>query len=149
MSKTQTVLYSKEQAWELSLLALTIWREGQNQGAAGMLAIGWSIRNRVLRAGKTWWGDDWEEVILKPWQYTSMMASDPNAVKLPGDPSIQKPWADALAAAEAAYSGAGVNPIGDATHYYNPRVVAEPAWVKAPGSKFIKQVGDHRFYIAN
>jgi spore germination cell wall hydrolase CwlJ-like protein len=145
-----TTKYTRETAWELALLALVVWREASNQGFDGMLAVAWSIRNRVLKPGKTWWGDDWEEVILKRWQYTSMERSDPNATRVPGDPAKDPSWADALRAAELAYLGDAVDPTEGATHYYNPIAVRDtPAWVTAAGTRFVKQIGLHRFYVAS
>lgn len=142
-------VFNKAAAWEFVLLALCAWREARNQGFNGMLAVCWSIRNRVYRSGKTWWGDDWEEVILKPWQYSSFNKNDPNASLLPGDPAADLTWGSALACAERAYLGTGVDPTLGATHYYNPKVVTTPpAWVTAPKTVFKLQIGDHKFYIA-
>ena len=137
--------YTVEQAWELVLLALCAWREARDQGRDGMLAVCWAVRNRVMKSGKTWWGDDWEEVMLKRWQFTSFEKSDPNASILPGDPKTDVAWAGALWAAEQAYAGV-MNPIGGATHYYNPSVITAPAWVV--GATFIKRIGKHSFYEA-
>lgn len=135
------------QMWELMLLSLCVWREARNQDYLGKIAVAWSIRNRVLKPGKTWWGDDWEEVILKPYQFSSFNPNDPNANKLPGDPTQDKSWDASLQAATLAYMATGNDPTDGATHYYNPKVVAEPAWAKT--GKFVKTIGDHRFYIAS
>ncbi len=146
---TDEPIFTKPTAWEFILLALCAWREARNQGSVGMLAVAWSIRNRVMKPGKTWWGDDWEDVIEKPWQYSSFNANDPNAKLLPGDPAKDLTWSSALDAAERAYLGLGIDPTGGATHYYNPKVVTTPpAWVSAPGTVFIKQIGEHLFYTA-
>jgi N-acetylmuramoyl-L-alanine amidase len=142
-------LFNKATSWEFILLALCAWREARDQGFNGMLAVCWSVRNRVAKPGKTWWGDDWEEVILKPWQYSSFNPNDPNATKLPGDPANDPSWANALACAERAYLGMGVDPTLGATHYYNPKVVkTSPPWVTAPKTVFKTQIGDHYFYVA-
>lgn len=133
-------------AWELSLLALTIWREARNQTNLGMLAVAWSIRNRVMDPKKNWWGNDWEEVMLMRWQYTSHEKSDPNAYKLPGDPNKDTSWSVALDVARKAYYGIGVDPTNGATHYYNPKVVAKPSWVD--GAEYKGVFGDHYFYKA-
>lgn len=140
-------MYNKYQAWELSLIALCCWREARNQGFDGMLAVAWSIRNRVMAPGKQWWGEDWEEVLLKRWQYTSFEKTDPNAVLLPGDPSTDKAWKDAIDCADRAYLGAGVDPTNGATHYYAVSI-PPPKWVNAVGTVFKVQIGDHRFYQA-
>lgn len=129
------------------MLAIAIYREAANQDYIGKLAVGWSIRNRVMKPGATWWGDDWETVILKPWQYSSFNANDPNAVKIPGDPANDQAWASSLLAAQVAYTGTGTDPVDSATHYYNPKAVkGTPAWVAT--AKFVKTIGDHWFYIA-
>lgn len=142
-------LYNRFSAWEMCLLALCAWREARNQGQDGMLAVCWSIRNRVFKAGKTWWGDDWEEVILHKWQYSSFNPDDPNAKLLPSDPSVDSTWSNALAAAERAYLGWGIDPTRGATHYYNPKIVVAPPWVGSSTTIFKVQIGDHRFYTAD
>jgi spore germination cell wall hydrolase CwlJ-like protein len=146
---TDAPSYTRITAWELTLLALCAWREARDQGYDGMLAVAWSIRNRVIKPGNKWWGNDWEEVIEKPWQFSSFNANDPNAKLLPGDPSKDTSWDNALRAAERAYLGIGVDPTMGATHYYNPKVITTPpAWVNAQGTMFKIAVKDHRFYIA-
>lgn len=140
--------YTKEQAWELSLLALCAWREARNQGWDGMLAVAWSVRNRVQKPGKTWWGDDWEAVIEQKWQYSSFNPDDPNAKLLPGDPGKDPVWADALRAAEIAYAGYGVDPTLGSTHYHTIQMNPFPDWVKDPRTEFMLQIGSHRFYKA-
>lgn len=136
-------------AWEMILMALTAWLEGQDQGEQGMLAICWVIRNRVLKAGKTWWGDDWEDVVLKKWQFSALAESKRLDAALPGDPEKVPTWGIALKVAEVTYLGMGIDPTNGATHYYAPKLIAEPPWVKAPGTIFKCQIGDHLFYKAN
>lgn len=136
-------------AWEVILMALTAWLEGQDQGEQGMLAICWVIRNRVMKPGKTWWGDDWEEVVLKKWQFSALAEAKRLDSVLPGDPAKVHSWDVALRAAESTYLGMGIDPTGGATHYYAPKLIAEPAWVKAPGTIFKCQIVDHLFYKAN
>lgn len=141
--------YDLAQAWEVSLLALLVWREARDQDWRGKLAVAFSVRNRVTKGGVKWWGNDWEEIIEKRWQYTSFEKSDPNSSLLPGDPEKDASWKESLAAAEVAYLGVGGDPSQGATHYYNPKVVAKPAWVDAAGTVFRCTVGDHWFYTAN
>ena len=140
--------YTYLESYELILLAILIWREARNQPIEGKRAVAWSVRNRVLKPGKTWYGDDWEEVVLKPWQYTSFEKSDPNSSKLPADPSKDAAWADSLLVADEVYRGLGTDPTAGATHYYNPKAVAKPTWVDAPGSTYKCTIGDHWFYVA-
>lgn len=137
-------MYTKEQAWELSLLALCAWREARDQGQEGMLAVCWSIRNRVNNP--SWWGKSWREVIQKKWQFSSFNHGDPNAELLPAtdDPV----WPLALDAAEIAYAGQGSDPTLGSSHYYATTMKAPPDWAAAPGTVFKIQIGGHRFYLA-
>jgi len=110
-----------------------------------MRAVCWAVRNRVVKPGNTWWGDDWEEVILKRWQFTSFEKSDPNVSKLPGDPSKDPSWQQALEAAYDVYRGVGDDITQGATHYYNPdAVLIIPTWVKT--ATFKCRIGKHMFY---
>lgn len=143
------LLYNRISAWEMSLIALCVWREARNQQFEGKLAVAWSIRNRVKAPGKHWWGDTFEEVILKPWQYSSFNADDPNAKLIPGDPAKDRSWDESLTAADRAYLGIGIDPSKGATHYHDSNMVTPPAWTKDPTTKFIVTIGDHRFYKAN
>lgn len=138
--------YTKEQSWELCLLALCAWREARDQGLTGMLAVCWSVRNRVNNP--SWWGKDFEDVIEKKFQYSSFNPDDPNDKLLPGDPSKDPAWAAALTAAEAAYTGTGTDPTNGATHYFSVSMKTPPAWVTASGTVFEIQIGAHRFYKA-
>lgn len=138
----------KRTAYEFVLMALTAYYEAQDQGAQGMLAVCWAIRNRVMKPGKTWWGDDWEEVVLKKWQF-SALAESRRLDSLPGDPSKNTAWAAALDVAEHCYLGMGVDPTNGATHYYAPKLIEAPAWVSAPGTVKTAEIGDHIFYKAN
>jgi N-acetylmuramoyl-L-alanine amidase len=138
--------YTKEQAWELSLLALCAWREARDQGFEGMLAVCWSVRNRVTHP--EWWGHSWVDVIQKKWQYSSFNPDDPNAKLLPGDPNVDASWHDALRAADLAYTGYGVDPTLGSTHYFVAAMKMPPAWATAPGTEFKIQIGAHRFYKA-
>lgn len=45
-----------------------------------VLAVALSVRNRVEKP--RWWGKNWKEVILKPWQYSCFNFGDPNFEKL-------------------------------------------------------------------
>lgn len=137
--------FTRTQAWELCLVALCVWREARNQPFEGKLAVAWSIRNRVAK--KSWMGKDWEEVVLKKWQYSSFNPNDPNAVLLPGDPVNDKAWADSLVCAERAYLGIGVDPSLGSTHYHTKSI--HPAWVDDKATVFKVEIGDHRFYVAN
>lgn len=138
------MLLDRNQAWEFSLLALAMDREGRGQSFKGKLGIGWAIRNRVLKPGKDWWGDDWEEVILKPFQFSAFNKGDPNAYRFPKDPKSDSDWAQTLQIAENVYQGVLADPTGGATHYHRYDMQPFPKWVE--GATFTVQLGDHLFY---
>lgn len=143
------MLLTREQAWELSLLALCVWREARGEPYHGMLGVAWSIRNRVMDPKQNWWGNDWEEVVLKPWQYSSFNANDPNATKFPGDPKKDLSWAMCLQVAEDVYSSNNIaDPTNGATHYHTTDLTGDklPVWAKT--AQFKVRLGNQLFYIA-
>lgn len=136
-------MYTPDQAYEFSLLLLCIWREARGESDEAKQAVGWCIRNRVFRPGKTWYGDDWEDVILKPWQFSSFNASDPNATKfpLPTDPSFRS----CLYAAKYAYEQLGGDPTMGATYYFDDSLAANPPKWAATMRRTV-QIGKLIFY---
>lgn len=142
-------------SWKMILMALTAYFEAANQGEEGMRAVCWTIRNRAVMPGQQWWGNTIEEVVLKPWQYSALAGKQGGGREgaltsiLPGDPATNAAWDTALKVAETAYLGMGIDPTDGATHYYAPKLIKEPAWVKAPGTTFKRQIGGHLFYKAN
>lgn len=143
------MLLNRTQAWEFALFALTIWREARGEPHRGKLGVAWSIRNRVMKPGKDWWGNDWEEVILKKWQYSSISdPSDPNVKILPGDPKTDATWAECLAVAEDVYGNIVADPTGGATHYHAAWMTGDklPKWAET--AQFKVQLGNHLFYVA-
>lgn len=140
-------LYNREQAWELALLALAVDREGRGQPFRGKVGIAWTVRNRVHHSGHYWWGDDWEEVVLKKYQYSAFNPGDPNAYRFPKDPKSDPDWAQTLQIAEDVYNGTIADPTGGATHYHRWDMNPKPPWVEGPPpAVFTVQLGDHMFY---
>jgi len=135
-------------SWDVALLGLCAWREARNQGRDGMVAVCWSVRNRVFHPSIHWWGKSWPGVILHPYQYSSFNHDDPNALLLPADPKQDSSWADALQAAHDVYTPVAPDPTSGATHYYVDGSPV-PAWVHEPSTIFTVQIGKHRFYKAS
>lgn len=136
--------YTRDQAAELGLLALLIWREARDQIYEAMLGVGWSVRNRVTRP--RYWGTDWVSCIGHKWAYSSMTApGDPNLIVYP-DTGL-KAWETVSQAAEMAYSGTAQDPANGATHYFS-HMASPPAWAIAPDTEFVTQIGAFRFYKA-
>ena len=132
------------QAYPFTLLALCIWREARGESSTTKLAVAWSIRNRVSKGG--WWGNTWLTVILKPWQYSSFNANDPNAKLLPGpsDPS----WFDSLNAANDVFDNpASPDPTNGATSYFDKSLDSNPPSWAIDGSKVHTcDIGSLHFY---
>ena len=139
------MLLNRFQAWEYALFALAIWREARGEPHVGKVGVAWSIKNRVMTP-HAWWGSDYEQVILKPWQYSSFNANDPNAVKFPGEPAADPSWADCMEVAEDVYTETIPDPTGGSTHYCVATMNPMPEWTKT--AQFKVQLGNQNFYKA-
>lgn len=117
-------MYSAEQSYELTLLMLCIWREARGEPMEGKYGVGWVIRNRAMKPGSQWYGNDWEEVILKPSQFSSFNSNDPNASKfpLPSDPS----FGACLLAAKHVYDQTAPDNTQGSTYYFDDSMAANP-----------------------
>jgi|HubBroStandDraft_2_1064218.scaffolds.fasta_scaffold90663_5 spore germination cell wall hydrolase CwlJ-like protein len=106
------------------ILGLCIYREARGEGFLGKRGVGCVVRNRVN--AQTYFGHDYKSVILKPYQFSSFNASDPNVNVWPkdGDPV----WMDCLSEAYEVLGGCDDLTFG-ALFYYSPPLVAPPkAW---------------------
>lgn len=106
------------------LLALVIWREARGESFLGKRGVGCVVRNRI--DAQTYFGHDYQTVILKPYQFSSFNANDPNSTKWPVDGD--EVWMDCLAEANEVLGGCDDLTFG-ALFYYSPPLVAPPrAW---------------------
>ncbi|MDA8485147.1 cell wall hydrolase [Pseudomonas resinovorans] len=135
---------------EIDVLARTLWGEARGEGLAGMIAVGWTIRNRVeldLRNdGKPdWWGEGYIGVCQKPWQFSCWNKNDPNYPFLSGlKPIPAAEFAKARQAALAVLEGKQPDPTAGATHYYAKSMKTPPGWMK--GARPTVTIGNHRFF---
>ncbi|MBA0088348.1 MAG: cell wall hydrolase [Acidobacteria bacterium Pan2503] len=140
-------LYNARQAVDLVMLMMLIGREAGNQTDEAMLAVAWTVRNRVLRPGFWNWGTDWETVMEARWQYSSINGS-------PADPNLQKypnlhvePWERCLAIAELVYNGEVNDPTQGATHYYDASLELEPPnWARSGKLEKTVDIGAFHFF---
>lgn len=119
--------YTAVQAYELSMIALCVWREARGESSQAQLGVAYVICNRAK--GPKWYGGDIVDVVIKPYQFSSFNAKDPNAVKwpTPTDPS----FLSCLAAAEAAYITNKADPTDGALAYFDKSLDANPpVWAK-------------------
>ena len=113
---------------------------------AGMIAVAWSIRNRVEDGkSKSWWGEGYAGVCQAPYQFSCWNKNDPNFPFLSGAKPI--PLGEISAARQAATTvidGTVPDPTSGATHYYATSMPKPPAWVV--GATQTLKLGHHIFF---
>lgn len=141
---------SKEKA--IDLMARTAYGEDNAGGTRGMQAVINVIQNRRRRGG--WFGRTWEDVILKPYQFSIWNAK--TAPETYGDDPVFRRYlnviesvteknasfAEARRLAELAYSDELPDLTNGSTHYKLPTAAAAWAVGKTPTAR----VGSHEFY---
>lgn len=127
---------------DVQLLALCCWREARGESDDAKIAQCWSVCNRVGNPG--WWGHDWKTVILKPWQYSSFNANDPNSVEWPDDHDPS--WIQCQQIAEAVYLDRLSDPTSGATNYYDISIEWPKAWGNESEWENTLNVGRLRFW---
>jgi N-acetylmuramoyl-L-alanine amidase len=126
-------------SYQLSLLALAVWREARGEGPKCMTAVGCAIRNRVKRP--TWWGADYIGVVTKKWQFSSMAApGDPQLIRYPqtGDASFEQ----ALQIAEWVINETASNPFPGADSFWDDSI-PRPKW--ATDENIVGKIGRMTF----
>jgi len=135
----QAVPYSELSA--LDLMKLCVWREARGEKILGKRGVAHVIQNRANDPSR--WGHDVRSVILKPWQFSSFNAADPNSSKwpAPGDSSFQ----DCENICEAVAAGKDEDITSGATSYYDISI-APPRWATDGSNVLMLAVGRLRFY---
>lgn len=130
---------------DMDVLARTIWGEARSEGMVGMIAVGWTIRNRVEDGkGSSWWGEGYTGVCQKPYQFSCWLKNDPNSTYLRGEKPIPPAqYKAARTAAEAVVQNIATDPTQGATHYYADTIKA-PDWVAH--AKQTVHIGHHLFF---
>ncbi|SEU03368.1 cell wall hydrolase [Pseudomonas graminis] len=132
------------------VLARTLWGESRGEGLAGMVAVAWSIRNRVEmdlhNDGKPdWWGEGYTDVCRKPYQFSCWNRNDPNYQFLSGARAIPfRELAQCRIAADQVIDGKVADSTGGATHYYATTMPKAPDW--AAKAKRTLKLGHHVFF---
>jgi N-acetylmuramoyl-L-alanine amidase len=124
----------------LEIAARTVWQEARGEPEEGQRAVAHVIVNR-MNDGR--WGKSLASVCLADRQFSGWNNSDPNriaACTLPDDNASLARFREFLT---EAMTGASPDPTKGARWYYNPSVVAKPAWDQ--GQVFV-QIGAHRFF---
>jgi spore germination cell wall hydrolase CwlJ-like protein len=128
------------------VLARTLWGEARGEGAAGQVAVAWTIRNRVFDGKKkSWWGEGYAGVCQKAWQFSCWNTNDPNYPYLSGAKQIPfRELAQARIAADQVIDGKQPDPTDGATHYYAATMPKAPGW--AAKAKLTMKLGHHVFF---
>lgn len=125
--------------WYKSALALVVWREARGEPIEGKLAVANVIRNRVEA---THLPDQWDDVIERKWQFSSMTApGDGMLVQWPRD--TDPTWIDSMNVAERVFTLAGCDNTGGATFYCNLDV-CHPSWSDTYHQTV--KIGHHTFF---
>jgi len=127
-------------SYQISLLALAMWREARGEGSEAMIAIGCALRNRAQKP--CWWGKNLIAVITKKWQVSSMAA--------PGDRQLilypqegDKAFDQALSLAGQVINGLVENLFPGADSWYDDSIPA-PKW--ATKDNFCGKIGRLSFH---
>jgi len=127
---------------DLSLMALCVYREARGETIFAKRAVAHVIKNRASQPG--WWGHDIQSVVLKPWQFSSFNANDPNSTVWPADDSPS--WTDCLSAAAAVLVGEDPDSTDGATFYHDLSMDWPKAWGKETDFVNTLNIGRLRFY---
>ncbi|RJX81247.1 cell wall hydrolase [Pseudomonas sp. LS-2] len=128
------------------VLARTLWGEARGEGLSGMVAVAWSIRNRVEDGkDRSWWGEGYTGVCQKPYQFSCWNKGDPNQPFLSGARQIPfRELAQCRLAADMVIDGKVPDPTSGATHYYAASMLTAPIWTV--GAKKTLTLGNHIFF---
>lgn len=132
---------------DLMVMTGTLWGECRGEPHEAKIAVAWVIRNRAQKGGR--YGGTIRDVCLKPKQFSSWNAADPNSRKVH---KIGIEWSyddqdwpavlDCLLASLLVVSGKAVDPTSESTHYHTHFV--NPSWSKNKTPAAV--IGAHRFF---
>jgi N-acetylmuramoyl-L-alanine amidase len=125
-------------ASELLDLARTIHGESSGESRDGMLAVGFTVINRIATDPKRY-GATVSEVVRRRGQYT-VWSTAARARRLMALNDDTPGFISAKAAAALVLRRAVKDPSGGATHFHSVRI--HPAWARGPGLR----LGGHIFY---
>lgn len=129
--------------YDMVLLGLCIWREARGESKIAQVGVAWTIKNRVLKP--SWWGKDYVDVILKPYQFSSFDHNDPNAVKFPVPDDAS--WVQCFEVAQDVYEGITEDPTAGCTHYFDASLDSHPPdWATGGTMEHVTDLGQLRFW---
>lgn len=134
-----------ETARETDILARTLWGEARSENVAGKEAVANVIMNRLKHAkkkGSFWWGNDLEEICLKPMQFSCWNKSDVNYRRIIAVDSSDPNFAICLRIAWRALNGTLTDNTFGADHYHADYVTPKWSESRVP----VAEIGRHLFY---
>lgn len=117
------------------VVADTLYLEARGEKPCGIRAVATVIYNRAKNTGKTF-----EAVCLQPFQFSCWNASKTRKIT-PKTRSDTKAYKECLVIEKELLTGK-FEPLGEWTHYYNPRL-CNPKWARDGKNK--AQIGNHIF----
>lgn len=132
---------------QVDVLARTIYGEARGELYGGKVAVGCVVRNRIRfdlwgDAKPDWWGEGYEGVCWKPWQFSCWNDGDPNHALVRRVAAIDSVFAHCIAIADNIIMGEIGDTTHGSTHYHT--LHAKPKW--AIGHTPVTQIGGHFFY---
>lgn len=120
---------------EIDLLATCAWRENRHGGISGMSSIINVVQNRAVKHGKSI-----EQIILAPWQFTSMsVPSDPEYSLDPAKSTglDLAMWNASQDLARRAAAGVLVDLTNGSTLYYAPKGIKTTSTFMLPNGQSV------------
>lgn len=131
-------MWTVDEIPKVYLMALCAWREARGCSVEAIRGVLHVIDNRARHPG--WWGAGAVDVILKPKQFSSFNADNPEAVKFPG--GDDRVFLQILDHVEQVLMGKDSDLTGGATHFHDSTVT--PEW--AGTMTRTAHIGTFRFY---
>lgn len=131
--------------YEITLLALTLWREARGESYEARIAVAHTVKNRLEHSG--WWGHDWISVLTKKWQYSSL--TDPNDRQLTTWPKADDHlFEECLTIAEGVVQGLYHSPLKGIDSYFDDSLQGDlrPKWATEHPERFVGKIGRLNFY---
>ena len=125
---------------DLDILARTVVGEARSEPEDGQIAVVRTIINR-FNSGRWYAGKTLAATAQKPFQYSCWNKADPNRAYILRLKDTSAEYRQAFTAVQVALQSTDWPEI---THYYNPLVVACPAW--AYGRVAVAMIGKHLFF---
>ena len=130
------------------ILARAMFGEAEGVSEKAKIAVGWTIKNRVLAQREKEWGLTYHDVILKPDQFEAFTKKkrfgkliDPLNTD---DEKVKQAWYDSYRIAGEIIKGVVIDPTDRATNFYSTPIERIPPW--ATKERYKTQIDNLYFY---